>query len=66
MQQFYDKKFKTNVDAENQTMSISIKVSDGVVSVFKASINEFNIMISEYQAQLNASIDNISNQQIIQ
>ena len=54
-------------DAEKQTMSLSIRVTDDVVNVFKASINEFNIMIAEYQAQLSAAreTDNAKNEQII-
>lgn len=52
MEKTFDKKIKVKIDKEKQSVSLSIKVSDEMVNVFKTSINEFNIMVAEYQAQL--------------
>jgi hypothetical protein len=39
-----------------------MKVSDEMVNVFKTSINEFNVMVAEYQAQLyDAQLDAVEN-----
>jgi hypothetical protein len=52
MEKTFDKKMQVKIDKEKQAVSLSIKVSDEMVNVFKTSINEFNIMVAEYQAQL--------------
>lgn len=58
MEKTFDKKLKVKIDKEKQTVSLSMKVSDEMVNVFKTSLGEFNVMIAEYQAQLfDADID---------
>jgi hypothetical protein len=58
MEKTFDKKLKVKIDKEKQSVSLSMKVSDEMVNVFKTSLSEFNIMIAEYQAQLfDAGID---------
>ena len=52
LEKTFDKKIKVKIDKDKQSVSLSIKVSDEMVNVFKTSINEFNIMVAEYQAQL--------------
>ena len=52
MEKSFDKKLKVKIDKEKQSVSLSMKVSDEMVNVFKTSLNEFNIMVAEYQAQL--------------
>lgn len=52
MEKAFDKKLKVKVDKDLQTVSLSMKVTDEMVNVFKTSINEFNIMVAEYQSQL--------------
>jgi len=62
MQKTFDKKIKVKIDKEKQSVSLSMKVSDEMVNVFKTSINEFNIMVAEYQAQLyDDQIENFEN-----
>ena len=58
MEKTFDKKLKVKIDKEKQSVSLSMKVSDEMVNVFKTSLSEFNFMIAEYQAQLfDAGID---------
>mgnify|MGYP000703569218 CR=1 FL=1 len=52
MEKSFDKKLKVKINKEKQSVSLSMKVSDEMVNVFKTSLNEFNIMVAEYQAQL--------------
>jgi hypothetical protein len=52
MEKSFDKKLKVKINKEKQSVSLSMKVSDEMVNVFKTSLNEFNIMIAEYQGQL--------------
>lgn len=62
MQKTFDKKIKVKIDKEKQSVSLSMKVSDEMVNVFKTSINEFNIMVAEYQAQLyDDQLENVEN-----
>jgi hypothetical protein len=62
MEKTFDKKIKVKIDKEKQAVSLSMKVSDEMVNVFKTSINEFNVMVAEYQAQLyDAQIDTVEN-----
>jgi hypothetical protein len=62
MQKTFDKKIKVKIDKEKQSVSLSMKVSDEMVNVFKTSINEFNIMVAEYQAQLyDDQLENFEN-----
>ena len=62
MEKTFDKKIKVKIDKEKQSVSLSMKVSDEMVNVFKTSINEFNIMVAEYQAQLyDAQLDAVEN-----
>lgn len=62
MEKTFDKKIKVKIDKEKQAVSLSMKVSDEMVNVFKTSINEFNVMVAEYQAQLyDAQIDTVKN-----
>mgnify|MGYP000046981283 FL=1 len=52
MEKSFDKKLKVKIDKDKQSVSLSIRVSDDMVSVFKTTINEFNIMVAEYEGQL--------------
>jgi hypothetical protein len=52
MEKSFDKKLKVKINKEKLSVSLSMKVSDEMVNVFKTSLNEFNIMVAEYQAQL--------------
>jgi hypothetical protein len=52
MQKSFDKKLKVKIDKDKQSVSLSIRVSDDMVNVFKTTINEFNIMVAEYEGQL--------------
>ena len=52
MEKSFDKKLKVQINQDKQSVSLSMKVSDEMVNVFKTSLNEFNIMVAEYQAQL--------------
>lgn len=52
MVKHFDARFKVKIDKEKNSVSMSIRVNDDVVNVYKATINEFNIMIAEYQSQL--------------
>ena len=52
MEKSFDKKLKVKIYKDKQSVSISIRVSDDMVSVFKTTINEFNIMVAEYEGQL--------------
>ena len=62
MEKTFDKKIKVKIDKETQSVSLSMKVSDEMVNVFKTSINEFNVMVAEYQAQLyDAQLDAVEN-----
>jgi hypothetical protein len=44
MEKSFDKKLKVKINKEKQSVSLSMKVSDEMVNVFKTSLNEFNIM----------------------
>ncbi len=48
----YDRKTVIKVDRETQMVSLSIKVNDHCVNVYKISVAEFNILIGEYNSQL--------------
>jgi hypothetical protein len=48
----FDTRFKVKIDKEKNLVSLSIKVTDHVVNVYKATINDFNIMIAQYQSLL--------------
>ena len=48
----FNSKFKTKIDKEKDTVTLSIKISDGMATLISSSISEFNIMIAEYQSQL--------------
>jgi hypothetical protein len=62
MEKTFDKKIKVKIDKEKQSVSLSMKVSDEMVNVFKTSINELNVMVAEYQAQLyDAQLDAVEN-----
>lgn len=62
MEKTFDKKIKVKIDKEKQSVSLSMKVSDEMVNVFKTSINEFNVMVAEYQAQLyDAQLEEVEN-----
>jgi hypothetical protein len=62
MEKSFDKKLKVKIDKEKQVVSLSMKVSDEMVNVFKTSINEFTIMVAEYQAQLyDTQLEDIEN-----
>ena len=62
MEKTFDKKIKVKIDKEKQSVSLSMKVSDEMVNVFKTSINEFNVMVAEYQAQIyDAQLDAVEN-----
>jgi hypothetical protein len=52
METSFDKKLKVKIDKDKQSVSLSIRVSDDMVNVFKTTLNEFNIMVAEYQGQL--------------
>ena len=52
MEKSFDKKLKVKIDKDKQSVSLSIRVSDDMVSVFRTTINEFNIMVAEYEGQL--------------
>jgi len=52
MEKSFDKKLKVKINKEKLSVSLSMKVSDEMINVFKTSLNEFNIMVAEYQAQL--------------
>jgi hypothetical protein len=52
MEKSFDKKLKVKIDKDKQSVSLSIRVSDDMVNVFKTTINEFNIMVAEYEGQL--------------
>ena len=52
MQTYFDKKVKVKIDKEKDSVSLSIRVTDNVVNVFKLTLSEFDIMIAEYQSQL--------------
>lgn len=52
MEKTFDKKIQVKIDKEKQSVSLSIRVSDEMVNVYKATVNEFNLMIAEYQSQL--------------
>lgn len=52
MEKSFDKKLKVKIDKDKQSVSLSVRVSDDMVSVFKTTINEFNIMVAEYEGQL--------------
>ena len=52
MVRHFDTRFKVKIDKEKNSVSLSIRVNDDVVNVYKATINEFNIMIAQYQSQL--------------
>jgi hypothetical protein len=52
MEKSFDKKLKVKIDKDKQSVSLSIRVSDDMVTVVKTTINEFNIMIAEYEGQL--------------
>ena len=55
------------IDKEKQSVSLSIRVSDEMVNVYKATVNEFNLMIAEYQSQLYSDqpIDSETGSEII-
>jgi hypothetical protein len=55
MDQSYYKKFKVSVDTEKQTVSLSIRVTDDVVNVYKSTMSEFSVMIAEYESLLYSS-----------
>jgi hypothetical protein len=65
MEKHYDKKFKINIDMEKQAVSISIKVTDGLVNVYKSSISEFNLMIAEYESLLHNALRDLENNEEI-
>jgi hypothetical protein len=50
---------------EKQAVSISIKVTDGLVNVYKSSISEFNLMISEYESLLHNALRDLENNEEI-
>jgi hypothetical protein len=52
MVRHFDTRFKVKIDKEKNSVSLSIRVNDDVVNVYKSTINEFNIMIAQYQSQL--------------
>jgi hypothetical protein len=52
MVKHFDTRFKVKIDKEKNSVSMSIRVNDDVVNVYKSTINEFNIMIAQYQSQL--------------
>lgn len=52
MEKNFDKKLKVKIDKDKQSVSLSMKVTDDMVNVFKTSISEFNIMVAEYQSLL--------------
>jgi hypothetical protein len=52
MVKHFDTRFKVKIDKEKNSVSLSIRVNDDVVNVYKSTLNEFNIMIAQYQSQL--------------
>lgn len=48
----YDRKTVIKVDTATQMVSLSVKVNDHCVNVYKISVAEFNTLIGEYNAQL--------------
>jgi hypothetical protein len=52
METNFNKKLKVKIDKDKQSVSLSVRVSDDMVNVFKTTLNEFNIMVAEYQSQL--------------
>jgi len=52
METNFNKKLKVKIDQDKQSVSLSVRVSDDMVNVFKTTLNEFNIMVAEYQSQL--------------
>lgn len=67
MEKTFDKKIQVKIDKEKQSVSLSIRVSDEMVNVYKATVNEFNLMIAEYQSQLYSDqpIDSETGSEII-
>lgn len=52
MAKIFDKKIKVKINKDDQTVSLSVKITDDLVNVFRTTINEFNVMIAEYQSEL--------------
>lgn len=52
MERSFTKKLKVKIDKDKQSVSLSMRVSDDMVNVFKTTVGEFNILIAEYQSQL--------------
>ena len=52
MVKHFNTRFKVKIDKEKNSVSLSIRVNDDVVNVYKSTLNEFNIMIAQYQSQL--------------
>jgi hypothetical protein len=52
MAKIFDKKIKVKINKDDQTVSLSVKITDDLVNVFRTTINEFNVMVAEYQSEL--------------
>lgn len=52
MVKHFDTRFKVKIDKEKNSVSLSIRVNDDVVNVYKSTLNEFNMMIAQYQSLL--------------
>ena len=52
MAKIFDKKLKVKINKDDQTVSLSVRITDDLVNVFRTTIPEFNVMIAEYQSEL--------------
>jgi hypothetical protein len=52
MAKIFDKKIKVKINKDDQTVSLSVRITDDLVNVFRTTINEFNVMVAEYQSEL--------------
>lgn len=52
MAKIFDKKIKVKINRDDQTVSLSVRITDDLVNVFRTTINEFNVMVAEYQSEL--------------
>ena len=58
MTNHFDKRIKVKIDKEKKTVSLSIRVTEEMVNVYKTTFNEFNVMLAEYHSQLyDAGLD---------
>lgn len=57
MVKHFDTRFKVKIDKEKNSVALSIRVNDDVVNVYKSTLNEFNMMIAQYQSLLYSAYE---------